>query len=265
MTDETDTLTTPPEPDIDPRGLEADPRGLEADPIYGKPLANYPSDRVRLLLISGFIYGAIALVLNLAFAGVEPQTASIFVIGGMALSALGMGWFVLHLWNREVILYERGFSYREGSRDVFFSYGDIDRIEVRAERIAYFGGLLRRTLHEMKLHTIHDEDLTLNRIYRRTDELILRLERMVTQTRLPIVQSKLNSGEQIEFAPGFHLEAGGLNVEQDLLPWADFSGHRIGDGQLHLLTNGDSVWRSIPLKPLYNAALLITLLERYKA
>ena len=125
--------------------------------------------------------------------------------------------------------------------------GDIDRIEVRAERIAYFGGLLRRTLHEMKLHTIHDEDLTLNRIYRRTDELILRLERMVTQTRLPIVQSKLNSGEQIEFAPGFHLEAGGLHVEQDLLPWADFSGHRIGDGQLHLLTNGDSVWRSIPL------------------
>lgn len=259
MTDESE-LTTPP-PDAE---SNIDPRGLEADPIYGKPLANYPSDRTRLLLISGAIYAALALVLNVAFAGVESQTASIFVIGGMALAALVIGWFVLHLWNREVILYERGFSYREGSRDVFFSYGDIDNIQLRAERVSYFGGLLRRTLREVRLHSIHDESMMLNSIYRRIDELMLRLERLVTQARLPIVQAKLNSGETIAFADGFHLSANGLHVEQDILPWTAFSGHRVGGGQLHLLTADETVWRSLPVKHLHNAMLMITLLETYR-
>src|SRR5690606_32694613 len=135
-------------------------------------------------------------------------------------------------------------------------YGDIDDIQLRAERVSYFGGLLRRTIREMRLHSIHDESMMLNSIYRRTDELTLRLERLVTQARLPIVQAKLNSGEPIEFTPGFHLSASGLHSEQDMLPWSAFGGHRVGGGQLHLLTEGDQVWRSLPLKHLHNAALL---------
>ncbi len=241
-----------------------DERGLEADPVYGKPLANYPSDRGRLLLICGAIYAVITLVLNLAFINVEPQIASIFVIGGMSLAALVIGWFVLHYWNREIVLYERGFSYREGSRDVFFSYADVDQLTLRAERVKYFGGLVRRTIRELRLHTIHDETLMINSIYRRVDDLTTKLERLITQGRRPVVEAQLNEGKVIDFSSGLVLSETGLHVNGETLAWSDFGGYGLGGGQLHLLRGNQQQWKSVSLAPLSNAALLITLLDSRK-
>lgn len=251
------------QPSVDDADV-ADELGLDADPVYGKPVANYPSDRGRLLLICGAIYVLITLVLNLAFINVEPQVASIFVIGGMALAALVIGWFTLHYWNREIVLYERGFSYREGSRDVFFSYGDVDDLTLRAERVGYFAGLVRRTIREMRLHTIHDETLLINSIYRKVDELTTRLERLITQARHPIVEAQLNEGKVVDFASGLALSQQGIHFNGEMLAWEAFGNYTFGGGQLHIVQRNGQPWQSIPLARLTNAALLITLLDARK-
>jgi hypothetical protein len=240
----------------------ADERGLEADPVYGKPLANYPSDRGRLLLICGGIYLVITLVLNLAFINIDQQVASIFVIGGMALAALVIGWFALHYWNREVVLYEHGFSYREGSREVFFNYVDVGQVRLRAERVTYFGGLVRRTIRELRLHTVHDETILLNSVYRRIDELTTRLERLITQARHPIVEAQLDEGKALDFAAGLALTQDGIQFNRETLAWEAFGNYSLGGGRLRLNRDDGQPWHSIPLAELVNAALLVTLLER---
>jgi hypothetical protein len=254
--------TIPPQPASEPD--DVDDRGLEADPVYGKPLTNYPSDRGRLLLICGAIYALIAFVLNVAFLNVDQQVASIFVIGGMSLAALVIGWLVLHYWNREIVLYERGFSYREGSRDVFFSYGDVDQVMMRAERVSYFGGLARRTIREMRLHTIHDETLLINSLYRRIDELTTRLERLITQARYPVAEAQLSEGKALDFGAGLVLTHEGINLDGTTLIWPQFGDYSIGGGQLRLLQADGENWRHAPLATLVNAALLITLLDTRK-
>ena len=84
------------------------------DPVLGKVIANYPSDRVRLLMIGGGVYAAGTLLINLVFLPVDASVALPAVVTLLAVLGLGVSWYLLHHWNREVVLFERGFSYREG-------------------------------------------------------------------------------------------------------------------------------------------------------
>ena len=51
----------------------------------------------------------------------------LITIAAMGIATVVVGWYVAHLWNREVVLYERGFSYRQCGLRV----GDV-RINPRA-------------------------------------------------------------------------------------------------------------------------------------
>ena len=88
---------------------------IEDDPVLGAFIDNYPSDRTRLLLFGGAIMGIIWFVVTIALWRVDDGTAFSVTVGIIAIATLGVGWFLTHFWNREVIIYKRGFSYREGS------------------------------------------------------------------------------------------------------------------------------------------------------
>ncbi|HEX2618512.1 MAG TPA: DUF6585 family protein [Phototrophicaceae bacterium] len=231
------------------------------DPVYGAVLANYPSDRGRLLLIGGGIYLVVSIVLNLAFARVDASLASIFVIGGMSILALIISWYVLHLWNREVILYTRGFSYREGSRTLFFAYHEILSIRQRAERVSYFGGLIRRTIEQITLKTDQDETIVLDSLYRRIDELGIRLEQEISQALRPIVEAKLQAGAIVPFGEALALTEQGIRTGDQLTLWSAFQGFTIGGGKLTIYTANENT--AVPLASLENPALLLTLLRAH--
>ena len=137
--------------------------------MFGQSLAHFPSDRLRPLIVAGGVGGVVALVLGLTTAQTLEWWGPVVTVVIMALVALGLGWYVLHVWNREIILYEVGFSYREGSKTVFFRYDEIAGIRQHAERLAYFGGLLRRDVYRFTVTTREAERFTITNLYRRAD------------------------------------------------------------------------------------------------
>jgi hypothetical protein len=238
------------------------PLPIEADPVLGEAIANYPSDRGKPLLIAALIGGAAAIVLNFTLAAIPQWWGPALTIVLMAGLALGLGWYVLHVWNREIILYERGFSYREGSKVVHFFYHEIRGVRLHAERLAYFGGRLHRNLYRFTVTTNEGETFTITNVYRRAAELGTKLTESLNQTLQPLVGARLKRGDSIPFSDSLQISAAGLHSGDRLLRWADYGGHRIGARQLTLLDGAGQVWYSAPLAEIENITLLLDLLRK---
>jgi hypothetical protein len=232
---------------------------IEDDPALGKYVAHYPSNRLRLLIIGGLIYTAVVLFLQVFFAGLDDAAASIVLIGSYSLLALAIGWYVLHLWNREVILYERGFTYREGSRTGQFLYAKIISLHIRAERFAFMN-LIRRDVYQCTMLTDQDERLMLNNIYSNIGELVTKLETAITRARLPVIEVRMERGETVEFGTRLSLDKNGILLDDERLAWNDFAGHRIESKNL-VLNGKTGVSVAVPVAALDNALLLLALLK----
>jgi uncharacterized membrane protein YobD (UPF0266 family) len=230
------------------------------DPVYGAELENFPGDRGRLLLKGGVVYFGMTFVVNAAFTALDASV----VIGVMAALALLVGWYILHLWNREVVLYERGFSYREGSRIVYFLYTEVRSFHQRAERIAYFGGLIRRTLHRITLKTTQGETIILDRTYRKIERLGMLLEQFIHRAQRPVIEAKLQNGSEVPFG-GVSLSRQGIRLEGQLLDWENYAGHTIGEGRLTLKAVSTPNWGSVPLADIHHPTLLLEFLQRGKS
>lgn len=250
------------QPPAAPPSPADDEREIADDPIFGKVIANYPSDRVRLLLTGGVLYALVTVVLNFAFLPVPAETAGAVVIVVLAVLALVIGWYILHLWNREVIVYQRGFSYREGSRDVFIPYRDVESVHLRAERIVYFGGLARRTVRRFTVRTVHGETMILTGVYRNLDDLINRMEAQVNPVLMPRVLAQLSHGHDVPFGERLALTPEGVRVDGQTLAWDDFRGYRVGGRRLHLHSATTQDALSTPLEPIENVTLLLELLRQ---
>jgi hypothetical protein len=264
-------------------GSEA-PSFFETDPVYGRALAFYPSNRERPLIAAVIVTVLIGTVLNFTLAAESikvdlgqickacdaglslPSTVSAGDIATMLITAgvvLAFGWYLVGIWNREVVLYERGFSYREGSRVVFFRYAEIASIRQRAQRLAYFGGLFRRTVYRFTIKTLADETIVLNNVYKRVAELGVNLEQKITDVRRPMIEYALRQGETVHFSDDLALTQLGLRANDGRsLAWEQFGGYRAQRGQLIILDASGAEWLSIPLESLENLALL---LEQFKA
>lgn len=232
------------------------------DPVLGKYVDNYPSDRLRLLLIGGAALVAVWFVVTVALWQVEANVASIVTVVVLAAATLVIGWLISHLWNREVVLYEHGFSYREGSTTVFIRYADVKTIRQRGERVAYFGGLVRRSTLRCTMITDQDETITLTTLYRRIDQLSLRLEMGITRAVRPAVERQLADGMRLDFGDSLALSAAGLHQNGRDLPWADFAGHQIASRQLVIQSRDGTDWHRARLGDMDNLRLLVDLLRQ---
>lgn len=231
---------------------------IEADPVFGKVIANYPSNRTRLIAPAVVLSGVASVILNVTLAAVEAWWGPFLTVIIMAAVVLGLGWRVLHLWNREIVLYEEGFSYREGARPVFFLYHEILSIRQHGQRLAYFGGLIRRNTYQFTLTTLRGEVMILNNIYVRIEELGAQIEKKVYAVLEPYLKQEMAKGEIIPFSNSLRLTKEGLEEKGRELLWEEFDGYKIGDGQLSIFAQPDtSLWLSIPLPEVDNLPILI--------
>jgi hypothetical protein len=239
---------------------------IEADPSLGEAIASYPSDRLRALIVAGVIGAVIAGTVSLTIATLPDWWAPPLTVIIMAGVTLGLGWYVLHFWNREIILYERGFMVQEGSRWVPFLYAEMAGIRLHAERIAQFGGLLRRDVYRFTITTIRGEEFVItNRVYRRAAELGTRLTEQLNRVLLPRVRERMANGEQVPFADGLSMSAIGLHAGDQDLRWEQFGGYAAQGGRLHLLNRDKQPWHSAPLREIDNLTLLVDLLKERRA
>ena len=235
---------------------------IDPDPILGQPLAHFPSDRLRPLIVAGVVGAPIALALGLTTAQVSAWWGPVVTVVIIAPVTLILAWYVLHGWNREIILYERGFSYREGSKTVFFRYNEIASIRLRAERLAYFGGLIRRNIYRFTVTTTEAERFTITNLYHRAAELGTKLTEQINLVLQPQITQKIAEGSAVAFGDTLTVKADGLHENGRDLSWEAFGGYRIGGRQLALLDQSGAVWYTLPLAEVDNITLLVDLLRQ---
>ncbi|MEQ8672587.1 MAG: hypothetical protein RLP44_17010 [Aggregatilineales bacterium] len=236
---------------------------IEDDPILGKFIAFYPSNRARLLLIAGGILGVVWFVVTVALWEVEAGLASAITVAVISATTLLVGWYVAHLWNREVILFEHGFSYRQGSYNAFIQYSDVRTIRQKAERLSYFGGWVHYTVYKVMLKTSLDEVIVLNNIYRKMDDLSVRIEAAVTIFLRPYVKAQIQEHGSMPFAQSLSVTENGLNSEQRTLDWAQLGGYEVKNGALTIKTGANVSWLTVPLDEVDNIRLLLELLREH--
>lgn len=237
---------------------------IEDDPILGRCIAYYPNNRLRLLLIGAAVLTVVWFVITVALWEADATTASAITVGVLAVTTLAVGWYASHLWNREVVLYEAGFSMRQGSQTALIPYSEVTIIRQRAERRAYFGGLVHYTVYRITLNTGNDEIIFINNLYRRLDDLIVRLDHYVTAAMRPAAQDRLQAGEALAFGDRLSLTQMGLRDDGRDLPWNLFGGYRVAEGHLALLTAENDVWYRARLDSYNNLSLFIELLRQHQ-
>ncbi len=237
---------------------------IEDDPVLGRCVAYYPNNRLRLLLIGASVLAVVWFVITVALWEADATTASAITVGVLAVTTLAVGWYASHLWNREVILYESGFSVRQGSQTALIPYDDVTVIRQRAERRAYFGGLVHYTVYRITLHTNNDEIIFINNLYRRLDDLMVRLDHYITATMRPAALDRLQAGESLIFGEGLSLTQIGLHGDGRDLPWNAYGGYRVAAGHLALLTAENDVWYRARLDSYNNLSLFIELLHQHQ-
>lgn len=234
---------------------------FESDPLLGKALAFYHFDRLRMLIYAGAVIGVVGLTMSFTLGSREEwwgPVLSMLIVAGLTLV---IGWSLLHLWNREVVLYEHGFTYREGNIDVPFRYAEIRFMRQRGEQRRYFGGLVRRAVYTVVLKTFGGDTITLTDLYRRIDELSVRLEQKVNVVLKPYVEQQLSAGESVPFADGLSLRAEGPVLNETPRTWSEVGSYSVGGRQLALLDKSGAPLFQVPLAELDNARLLLELLR----
>ena len=233
---------------------------LEPDPVLGAALGNSVSNRFRLLLIAGIVVLGVGLFLNFTIGAIQEGWGPPLTILLTAAVMLGAGWWVLHWWNREIILYERGFTVEEGARVVPIRYEEVARVYLQAGRVSY-GGLFPHERYLCLLTTIHEEQVAVNGWYRHASQLGARLNALVDAALRPQIEARWAAGESVPFGDALALSAAGIECEGRALNWADYGGIRIASGRLTLLDTAGESWASPPLASLYNLTLLVAWLR----
>lgn len=243
-----------------PASSPAPAMGLEADPLYGEIIAHYPSDRWRLLVLGGITGLASAIALNFTTATIPGWVGPALTIVLMASITLAMGWYALHVWNREIVLHTRGFSAREGKNTVYFFYDEVRGVRLRAERLAYLGGLIRRPVYVTTIMSVRDEVLIVDGTYKRAGEFGAAFLRLAAPALRARIDATLERGDAVTFG-GLSVTAAGFHHRGDVLSWAACRGCRAAAGHLHILDQTGAVWASAPLREVDNLPLLIDLIR----
>src|SRR5262245_10808910 len=191
-------------------------------PTLGNYVSHHPSNRLRLVILALIYYSILVFILQALFWNVDDNTASYFLPILFAAVGLAAFWYAAHFWNREVILYEHGFTYRQGSQLGQFRYADVVRLQPDVSRIAILK-FIQQTNFNYTLVTVDDEILRITNLFTDIAKLVARLEGYIIRDRLSIVQHAINTGQAVDVGAGLCLSKTGLEYQGRELFW-----HEVG-------------------------------------
>jgi hypothetical protein len=138
-------------------------------------------------------------------------------------------------------------------------------IRQQGQRLAYFGGLIRRNTYKFTLTTLRGEVMKLDNNYARIEELCAQIEKKIYAVLEPYLKEEMAKGEKIPFSNTLRLSNEGLEEKRRELPWEEFDGYKISNGQVSIFAQPDtSLWLSIPLPEVDNLPILIRWLKQHE-
>lgn len=242
--------------------LNPDEAIFDTHPSLGAYLAHHPSRRLWLLLRGALFYAVPVGFVQLLTLDVEAPAAQFILPALYAVIGLVVVWYVAHFWNREIVLYSAGFTYREGSHIGDIRYADVIRVREESEQINLFGRFPWIRYRYM-MYTRYDEILRVTNLYAETRKLIDTLNKRITQAQIESARVQLAAGDMLDFGAGLRLSREGLLREDGELLWHEFQGYRVRNARLWIETQGDA-WAEYPVRELDNIVLLLALLKEQK-
>lgn len=233
---------------------------FDPDPVLGGYVSHHPSNRVLLMIRAGLFYGVAVIALQLVFFPVPDATAGIYLPIAFAAVAGATFWYMLHHWNREVVLYQRGFTYRQGSATAYILYANVIKLLQNIEVVG--AGSLKRRFFDYKLVTDMDETLPITNVYSNPDKLTRLLEKFITRDRLQLLEGRLAKGENVSLAPDFTLTSEGILRAEDELFWHEYRGARVKNGQITIASSRDEAWATLPADSFDNPLLALAALKQ---
>jgi hypothetical protein len=236
----------------------------DAHPTLGKYLSHHPSNRIRLIIQAAIFYAIPVAILQALFWNVDNNFVTLFLPMVFAAVGLVAFWYAAHFWNREVIVYENGFTYQQGSQVGQFRYADIVMLKPDVQRINVLR-FIQRTDFNYTLITVDDEVLRITNLYSDINKLVARLEASITRDRLPIMQQAIQAGQTVDVGGGLRLSKMGLEYEGRELFWHELGTRNVREGNLILRKQDNSEWAAIPIAELNNPVLLLAVLKQNAA
>lgn len=233
-------------------------RAIEDDPILGRYVAHFTAHRLKLLLQAGAIYAVSALIITFTTWDLEGTLVDVVVPLLYALVAMPLIWAVAHLWNREVIVFERGFTYRQGSVVAAFPFHMIAQVDVQITTLRLFGLIpYERVLGQLRSE--QGDLIRVDGVFKDSRRLLELLERGILRDRLPVLQAQIDNRQEVEFGALTLTREGLRDRDGRALSWEAFTRARVERDSIAIVS-GHDVWGRYHDRDLHSEALLVRLL-----
>ena len=152
----------------------------------------------------------------LVFAGI------LFLLGALA------GWSAYSNWNKGVMVYERGFAYRDRKGIQTWRWDNVVSITAAITR-HYTNGIYTGTTHVYTLFNNQNEKVVLNDSFKAIEGLAAVIENGVYPILYERAAQAYNTGQTLTFGP-VAINKGGIVIGKKNYPWVDVKQVSIQNG-----------------------------------
>ncbi len=161
-----------------------------------------------------------------------------FVLFSFALLA---GWGAYANWNKAVVVYERGFAYRDRKGIRIWRWEDVVSMTSAITR-HYHSGIYTGTTHIYTLHNRKNRRLVLSDSMRKVEELAKNIDEGIFPLLYARAADGYNAGQVIAFGP-VTINTAGISIGRKTYPWPDVKEVSIRKGILKV-SRKDGSWFS---------------------
>ncbi len=236
------------------------PQSAAVLPQLGGPLKAHPSGRWPWLFFSlGMLFLFFALVwLSAALSGNDTGAAYAAMI-----IALGLAGWMFYLWWRgrknQVVIHQGGLLITQGSSVRAVRWEDINSVRqhIMTYRVNFVPVV---SIHNYRLRLADGSEVRLDRSVKDIKSLGATVHQETASRLLPRARASMQQGYPVTFK-GLQVTPNGLQKGNDFLPWSEFNGYNIANGNLRLMKKDKRLaWKSIPINGMDNPYVLINLL-----
>lgn len=169
-------------------------------------------------------------------------------IYGFGLLIFGLGaywaWDIFSKWKYMAVLFQNGFTYFNGRKATSFKWDEITSVTQAVTQMSYYGvipaGSIKKFSIEGPAGTLK-MDGTLSKV----DGLLTEIRKNSYPCRFERQMQELEGGKTLQYGPLSISKAGGIEMKNKKIAWADIADMRIQNGNLEIVSRQKGLFKNI--------------------
>lgn len=171
----------------------------------------------------------------------DKLTGPLIIAGIMFLFGGWAGWSAYSNWNKSLVIYDRGFAYRDRKGIQTWQWINVTSITAAITR-HYTNGIYTGTTHVYTLYNNQSEKIVLNDSFKKVEEVAGIIENNVYPLLYERAVQVYNSGQTLTFGP-VAINKGGILIGKKNYPWTEVKQVSINNGYVKV-SKKDGGWFS---------------------